>query len=130
MHVDVGILIVDDDGLIRALLRQMLIKCGFTDLHEAADGFQALSMLAENRFGLVILDLNMPGMDGLEVCRRIAKDFPAVSVILMSGSMVDGKAFTRAGAAGCLDKPVTVPELDGVVHRVLAERGDHHPATT
>jgi CheY-like chemotaxis protein len=123
LDTDASILIVDDDGLIRTLLRHMLIKCGFTNLHEAADGFQTLSMLGEDGYALVILDLNMPGMDGLEVCRRIGTEFPAVAVILMSGSVVDWRPFMQAGAAGYLDKPLSIRDLDRTVRQVLADRG-------
>jgi CheY-like chemotaxis protein len=127
LSADARILIVDDDGLIRILLRHMLAKCGFANLGEAADGFQALSMLAEGSYKLVLLDINLPGISGLEVCSRIQQDWPRVRVILMSGSVADWRPLMRTGASAYLDKPLSMRDLDLTVRRVLAERDGSPP---
>jgi signal transduction histidine kinase len=108
------ILIVDDQPANRALVRAYLQ--GSYDLNEAADGPQALEVLARTPIDLVLLDVMMPGMSGIEVCSRIKKiagDGPYQPVILLTalGAQEDRNQGLEAGADDFLTKPVDRHEL-------------------
>lgn len=119
MHEKARILIVDDDGLIRLLLRRMLAKCGYRRLYEAGDGAKAKALLAEKHFDLMILDLQLPDMDGLTLCQYVQDHNFHVPIILISGSVVDWRPYLRAGVADCLNKPISIRDLQASVERVL-----------
>jgi DNA-binding NtrC family response regulator len=110
------ILVVDDDPAIRATLRRALEGAGH-EVAEAADGEQALAHLAVRPPAVVLLDINMPGLDGLEALTRIRETSPATSVIMVTGEATVANAM-RAGQRGAFDfieKPPDLPHLLGVV---------------
>lgn len=109
------ILVVDDDRIVRNLLLMMLQKAGFTDLAEAKSGEIALEMIPQRPPDLMLLDLFMPGMDGLEVCKKIGdmelENPPAI--LIQTGSNDDKhvlKAFHN-GAVDYISKPVRDVQL-------------------
>ncbi len=77
------ILVVDDERSIRRLLRLYLDEAGFT-VTEAADGNEALGKMRSSGIDLVLLDLMIPGVEGLEVARRMRADHPSVPVIILT----------------------------------------------
>jgi len=80
-----SILIVDDEEPIRDLLGWLLEDHGHT-IYPAADGYKALALLrAEKPVDIVLSDINMPGMDGVTLCRVIEAEFPNLPVLLISG---------------------------------------------
>lgn len=80
-----SILVVDDEQPIRELLGWMLGDAGHI-VHEAANGVEALSLLrSEHRVDIVLSDINMPGMDGLELCNHVTAEWPGLPVLLISG---------------------------------------------
>jgi two-component system phosphate regulon response regulator PhoB len=102
------ILVVDDDEDIRSLLRAMLER-GAHRVLEAADGEEALEMIARALPDLVLLDLHMPYLDGPEVCRRVKAD-PAtrdLPVLMLTAAVQDEnrRRCLDAGADGYLTKP-------------------------
>jgi len=103
---DARILIVDDDALVRILLRHMLTKAGYCTPHEARGGCEALRLLDRDRYDLVILDVHLPDLSGLEVCRKIRASLQQTRVILMSGLAHHRDDVVRVGAAAFLDKPL------------------------
>jgi DNA-binding response OmpR family regulator len=106
------ILVVDDDRDACQLFAQVLDQAGYA-VDAAADGFQALSLVATNRPDLVLTDLQMPRMNGLELIRRIRSVAPDVPVLLTTGAET-GNLCTAAnayGAEACLVKPVNLDEL-------------------
>jgi len=119
-------LIVDDSDGIRFVLRQALKAAGW-DVAEVEDGSEVEDRLANEHFDLILLDISMPGMNGLEVLRRLRKHQPAmlpewktpadVKVVVISGTATtEGFAFARQiGANACLPKPFNVDELMKVV---------------
>lgn len=108
------ILIVEDDADIRELLRFNLVRDSF-DVLEASDGVSGLALARERMPTLVLLDLMLPGMDGLEVCRRLAAtpetaDIP-VLMLTARGEEMDRVVGLSLGADDYVVKPFSVREL-------------------
>ena len=105
------ILVVDDEPQIRRVLRATLTGHGY-EFYEARTGEEALEAIRANRFDLVLLDMNMPGMGGLETCRAI-RGGSEVSIIMLTvrDSEQDKVAALDAGADDYITKPFSTPEL-------------------
>jgi CheY-like chemotaxis protein len=104
-----GVLIVDDDPFIRKLVATTLEDVAEFELHEAADGIEALEVAQRERPALVLLDIDMPRLDGIETCRRL-RDDPATSAatIVMLTAAHDDRVERLAEDAGAdlfLTKP-------------------------
>ena len=117
------ILIVDDEANARSALAELLRDEGYT-VETAADGFKALPKLEDFSPDLVLTDLRMPGMDGMELMPRIWEGDPERVVVVMTahGSVDTAVTAMRKGAADYLTKPINVDELILVVERVLERR--------
>ena len=119
-----SVLIVDDDPFIRKLIATTLEDVAGFDLVEAADGRQAVEAAARARPELVFLDIEMPGLDGLEACRRLRADphtARATIVILTAAAAGDAERDAEtAGADLFLTKPFSPLELLTLVHRLGA----------
>jgi response regulator RpfG family c-di-GMP phosphodiesterase len=116
----VRLLIVDDDAGLRALFRTTF-EVVDVEVDEAANGVDALAAIQRDRPDAVVLDVRMPGMDGIELCRRIKADptLAGVSVVLLSASGDEGRARAHdAGADAFMLKPFSPLELLNVVGRV------------
>lgn len=116
------VLIADDHVLIRAGLRQYLHDSGrFSFIAEAATGGQALDMLREGSFDLLILDLNMPDRGGLDILRHVRAGHPGVRVLVLSGYPERQYAVNvlKAGASGYLSKDSAPEELLKAVALVM-----------
>jgi DNA-binding response OmpR family regulator len=99
------VLVVDDDAPVRRMLQRSLAAEGF-DVEVAADGGAALVAAERSAPELVILDVTMPGLDGLAVLARLADADARPCVLLVSASLDDDveRAASAAGAAGCIGK--------------------------
>jgi two-component system, OmpR family, KDP operon response regulator KdpE len=105
------VLVVDDEPQIRRVLRSTLTARGY-EVHDARTGEDALESIRENRFDLVLLDVNMPGMSGLATCRQIrAGSEVAIIMLTVSDSEEDKVAALDAGADDYVTKPFGTPEL-------------------
>ncbi|MGH3059168.1 MAG: HD domain-containing phosphohydrolase [Gaiellaceae bacterium] len=123
------LLIVDDDAGLRALFRTTF-EVVDVEVEEAANGVDALAAIQRGRPDAVVLDVRMPGMDGLELCRRIKADpiLAGVSVVLLSGSGDEGRVRAQeVGADAFLLKPFSPLELLNVVGRVTGGLGPAPP---
>ena len=121
------VLIVDDEPSIRRVIRTTFGTLGF-DIAEAVTGEQALPLLRSANFDAVLLDVNMPGMGGLEACREIRRQFPRLSVLMLTvrDTEDDKVEALNAGADDYVTKPFPIREL---VARVRAAvRRSHAPA--
>lgn len=123
-----SILIVDDSRMVRHLVRAVLEQGGHSVI-EAEDGLEAMEVLTRERFDLAVVDLNMPGMDGLELVRTVRADPVLADLPLLmlttEGEIGDREAARQAGVSGFLQKPATAQELSRVVLDLLAtSRGD------
>jgi DNA-binding NarL/FixJ family response regulator len=115
------ILLVDDHALVRAGLKRLLATLDQGDILEAADGQDALALLRAEKPALVILDLNLPGLGGLELLRRmIQAGARAILVLTMHAEPLYAKRALEAGAAGYMTKNASPDELLTAVRRVTA----------
>jgi two-component system response regulator ResD len=112
------VLVVDDDAVLRRVVRAVLEADGFRVL-EAHNGQQGLELAASEQPRVVILDVMMPGLDGVEVCRRL--DHRATKVLMLTalGDVTTEVASLEAGARGYLTKPFSSMELLDRVEELL-----------
>lgn len=120
---DNSVLIVDDEKNIRLTLSQAL-EVLEVETATAADGEEALARLKEKEFSLILLDLKMPGMDGMEVLRQVSKIRPDIRIIILTayGTVESAVEAMKLGAADFIQKPFAAEEIRGLVSRVL-DRG-------
>ena len=106
-----AILVVDDDSQIRRVMRNALSSHGYTII-EARDGEEALKKVRAERLDLIILDLNMPDMDGIEVCHeiRVVSNLPII-MLTVRGAEKDKVRALDAGADDYVVKPFGIDEL-------------------
>lgn len=116
------VLLVDDHALVRAGIRSLLEKLsGVEVVAEAGSGHEALELLASSRATMVVTDLAMPGLNGLELTRRITREYPQVRVLVLSMHQTEPYVLQalRAGAAGYLLKDAATVELELAVRAVV-----------
>ena len=124
------LLIVDDDPGLRALFRTTF-EIVDVEVDEASNGFEALEAIARSRPDAIVVDVRMPGMDGLELCRRINGDpaLEGVAVVLLSGSGEEGAELAQeVGADTFVRKPFSPLELLDVVGRLTGGLGPVPPS--
>ncbi|MHC4848063.1 MAG: response regulator, partial [Planctomycetota bacterium] len=119
------ILVVDDSKVARAVIRKVLGEIGYSVVHEATDGVEAMAKLRESTFDLVMTDWNMPRMDGIELVREV-RDSPDLDVPVL---MVSGETYVtrfvevmRAGAQGYIRKPFTDVALQSKIAEVMKKQ--------
>ncbi|MEK3888528.1 response regulator [Bacillus sp. FSL K6-3431] len=119
------ILIVDDQLGIRILLNEILLKEGY-QVFQAANGFQALDITEKNAPDLVLLDMKIPGMDGLEILKRLKQKDPDIRVIIMTayGELEMINASNELGALAHFPKPFDIVEIREAVRKYLPMRID------
>ena len=105
------ILVVDDEPQIRRVMRSTLTAQGY-EVHDARSGEEALESVRANRFDLILLDSNMPGIGGLEACKTIrsTSDVPII-MLTVRNAEVDKITTLDAGADDYVTKPFSMPEL-------------------
>jgi two-component system, NarL family, response regulator DevR len=129
----VRILIADDHSVVRAGLRALLERQGhFRVIAEAATGEEAVARCQEYHPDVAVLDIRMPGLSGIEACRRIMKTVPGCRVIMLTSYAEDEllMAAIQAGAVGYVLKRIGDNELIQSVERVSRGEGMLDPAMT
>jgi len=121
------VLVVDDDPNVRSSIRRTLARNSAAEVLEASDGMSALEMLINHPCDLVVLDLRMPVMDGIQTLRAIRRSPTqgSVPVVMLTG-IADEAFVTEALKLGVVDyliKPVPPAELFARIARVLARHG-------
>ena len=118
------ILTVDDNPLVRADLRLMLEDAGFEVVPDARDGIEAVDLAREHKPDLVLIDLSLPRLDGIEATRRILgeRDVPVVALTGQGTDFV--QRAVAAGAVGHVRKPFSSLELVATVSGALADRAE------
>jgi len=114
------ILVIDDEAGMRAAIRETLIRVGY-DVTTASNGFEAISKLKENSFHLVLTDMKMPRMNGLEVLRKVKKQIPHLPVIMITayGTIDTAVEAMKEGAFDYIIKPFSTEKLESVVNKAL-----------
>ena len=122
-----SVLIVDDDKFIRRLIATTLEDVSRLELHEAADGLEAVEVARRERPALVFLDVDMPALNGIEVCRQLREDAATsgATIVMLTaaeGNGVESRA-EQAGADLFLAKPFSPLDLLRLVDK-LGEQGE------
>lgn len=112
MNVKTKILVVDDDVKFTETLRDLLEVEGY-DAHAIYSGYEALERVKKEKFDILLMDIKMPVMNGIEVLQEIKKMTPRPVVILMTGFTVEDlvKDAIKEGAVAVLYKPLDIPQL-------------------
>ena len=121
-HATASVLTVEDDPIVRADLRLILEDAGFDVCADARDGVEAVELAREHRPDLILIDLNLPGLDGVEATRQILSE-RAVPIVALTGHRngIVERAL-EAGAVAHVLKPFDESHLVGTLTDVLAER--------
>ena len=114
------ILVVDDEKDIRNMLEQAFAGVGYS-VSTAASGEKALEILEQESIQVLFLDLNLPGMDGMELCRRIRKDRPMSIIFAVTGyaSLFELRDCREAGFDDYFTKPVNMEDLYQAAHHAF-----------
>ena len=118
----IKVLIADDHPVVREGLKQVISKASDMQVaDEAVNGQEALSKVAEQKFDVVVLDVGMPGRDGLEILKDIHKDFPKLPVLVLSMYPEDQVAIRalNAGASGYMNKETAPKELVNAIRKIF-----------
>jgi len=125
------ILLADDHAVVRQGVRQLLLDRGVArEVAEAKTGAEALDALGQQSFDVVLLDISLPDMNGVEVLKRLKRKAPRVAVLMFSMYREDQYAVRalKAGASGYLSKTVDVAQMIGAIQQVAAGRKYVSPA--
>jgi two-component system, chemotaxis family, chemotaxis protein CheY len=115
--VALDVMIVDDSAAIRKILQRVLVQAGVAvgTVHEANDGSQALELLKTHKVGLILSDINMPNMDGIELLSRLKADaqYKHLPIVMVTteGSQARVMQALELGAAGYVRKPFTPEQI-------------------
>lgn len=123
MRAGARILLADDEDIVRESLREWLVGAGHA-VDVAADGREALGLLREGAFDVLITDLRMPGMDGLELMKEAQKAAPGLETIIMTayGSVSSAVAAIREGAFDYVEKPFCPERVEILIEKILAQK--------
>jgi response regulator NasT len=121
-HATASVLTVEDDPIVRADLRLILEGAGFDVVPDARDGVEAVELAREHRPDLILIDLNLPGIDGVEATRQILSE-RTVPIVALTGQRAGiVERALEAGAVAHVAKPFDEGQLVGTITDVLAER--------
>ncbi len=118
------ILVVDDEEMIRETAGAFMEKLGY-DCEAVEDAERALGLLSEQSFDLVISDISMPGMDGIQLMKEVRASHPDLAFMIMTGYTVDYSyaEIIAAGASDYVHKPFDLKELKAKIERIDREKG-------
>ncbi len=123
MGEKIKVLIVDDEETFREVLQRELTLCGF-DTTSTSDSMDAIERISESNFDVVLLDIKMPGLDGIECLKRIKELRPMTEVIMLTGygSIENAIASMKLGAYDFLTKPCKLDELEALIRKAGEKR--------
>ncbi len=122
-NADVKILLVDDDPVVLEVMKSIVASYGFS-LATAGDGRQAIAKLQNDQFSIIITDMNMPVMDGMELLQHVKANYPKIGVIVVTGLSEEYTYIDviNAGAIDYMTKPFDSSELLAKLRRVIREQ--------
>lgn len=126
-RIEFNVLIVDDHALVRSGMRRLLEDHEqVARVEEACSGEEALELSAKGPFDLVLMDINLPGIDGLEASEKLLELMPDVRIIMVTGRLEGGpiRKLLNSGVRGYVTKGSSADEMDKAIHRVMA--GEHY----
>ena len=117
-----NILIVDDEQSLREVYRLILKE--YYDVILAADGISAIDYLTNHPVDVVLTNIKMPGIDGIELLKQIKQNWPQIEVIIITAyaSIENAQNATKYGAIDFLTKPATVKEIQEAVNRAIVKK--------
>ncbi|MBI5026861.1 MAG: sigma-54-dependent Fis family transcriptional regulator [Nitrospirae bacterium] len=117
------ILVIDDEAIVRVSCQRALAPEGY-DVEATSRGDEALKLLEEENFDIVLTDLKMPDMDGIEVLKKIKESWPQLVVIIITGYGTVSTAVQaiKLGAFDYIEKPFTPDDIIAVVKRAVEAR--------
>ena len=121
-NADVKIIIVDDSDFSRSMISKMLTEDGFQVIGEAASAEAALLLIKDRRPDIVIADIVMPNVSGLELAEKISQNFQEVAVIIVSSLSQEHIVLDAisAGASDFIAKPISKQQLRDSVEKIMA----------
>lgn len=121
IHDEFKALVVDDEGHLRMMLRSLLKRMGIQIAYEASNGADACALYKEHQPDLVLMDVNMPGMNGVETLAEIRRFDPEATVVMLTSvttrKMVEASA--EAGAAHFIRKDTPLSEIEAILHDII-----------
>ena len=114
------ILVVEDEPASLKILRRFLTHEGY-ETAGAKDGVEAMELLAQSRFDLVLSDVRMPRLDGVALAKHLLSTVPITPILLMTGYDPKMEAILRLGVP-CLGKPLSLDQLLSQIQKVLGQR--------
>jgi len=129
MNDDLRLLVVDDEPVICQACRRVFTRQGFA-VEESTDAQEGLARATEGNFSAILLDIKMPGMDGIQFLQELRKTQPDVPVMIMTGypSIPNAASAVQLGASDYITKPFTPEGITQTVRRILASHTDEEPA--
>ena len=117
------VLVADDNDVAQRLCRRVLEKAGYVVLI-AGDGLQAVAVALAQRPSMILMDVAMPGIDGLEAMRRIKEAIPTMPIVIASAHSMasDRERFLAAGADNVLSKPFRLADLVAIVGTLVKKQ--------
>jgi two-component system, cell cycle response regulator len=117
------ILIVDDEESVRNVLQELVIFLGY-EAKTAADGCEAIDTIDKESFDLVVTDMHMPGMNGLELIKSVKQAHPSIDLMAITGYDAEYRYtdVIEVGASDFITKPIESNELEAKINRVFRER--------
>ena len=117
------ILVVDDAAFMRMMVKDALSKGGFTDVTEASDGAQAVEEFEKISPDLVIMDITMPNMDGLQALKKIRENDPNAKVVMCTAMGQEGMVVDaiKSGAKDFIVKPFNAERIVQTVNTILGQ---------
>jgi len=117
------ILLVDDSRTIRNIQKNVLAQLGHTDVAEAADGLEALQRIREQRPDLMLVDWNMPNMDGITLVRNVRANDPNLPIIMVTTEAEKSRVIEaiKAGVNNYVVKPFTSQTLSEKIEQTMAK---------
>jgi len=118
---DKKILLVDDAAFMRMMIKDILVKNGYTVCGEGQDGIEAVAKYRELKPDLVIMDITMPNKDGLTALKEIKKEFPSAKVVMCSAMGQESYVVDaiKSGASDFIVKPFQTDRIISTVAKVL-----------